>query len=203
MHLYRILILLLTLNVSAGVGWAHGSYKPGNTSGVEIGSLSHGEMGVVAEFRTSILAVARTVEKTDSKFRSLLNFEGIQRTYCMWGIMPGSNTDEGSPFNECSHAYLSAAKELLMHMRTMPDVSNQAGDLISRIDREATLRGVAFIGCEYSGEVFNSAEVVTPHWENVAAHMPTMLAFSGLTAFLAVTAGAGFVRLKASPKSEI
>ena len=41
----------------------------------------------------------------------------------------GSVTDEASPFNECAHAYLAAAKAVLMAMRAMPREAHAAGEI--------------------------------------------------------------------------
>lgn len=90
-------------------------------------------------------------------------------------MAPFAISDEASPFNECSHAYLSAAKQLLLHMRDMPSLSAEADALTSIIDTEMTREGLAFIGCEYSGDVFYTSEFLTPHWEMVQQHRPTLL----------------------------
>jgi hypothetical protein len=36
------------------------------------------------------------------------NYVNLQSFACLWGLVPGSLKDEGSPFNECAHAYLAA-----------------------------------------------------------------------------------------------
>jgi hypothetical protein len=177
MSLLRILVVILAA-LAAGQSLAHGNYKPGNTSGIAIPSLSHGEMAVIADYRSRILAIAGQVDKTDPIFRRLLNFGAIQYSHCLWGVAPGAITDEQSPFNECAHAYLSAAKALLFHMRDMPDVAEQANALISDIDADVVSKGAAFIGCQYSGESFNTAEFLRPHWEKLPEHRPTLLALA-------------------------
>ena len=47
----------------------------------------------------------------------LEDYLSLQSFACLWGLVPGSVTDEASPFNECSHAYLAAARALLLHLR--------------------------------------------------------------------------------------
>jgi hypothetical protein len=177
MSLLRILLVIL-VSLVAGQGLAHSNYKPGNTSGIAIPSLSHGEMAVISDYRSRILAIAGQVDRTDPTFRRLLNFSAIQYSYCLWGVAPGAISDEASPFNECAHAYLSAAKALLFHMRQMPDVADRANALISEIDADVVRKGAALIGCQYSGESFNTAEFLRPHWEKVSEHRPTLLALA-------------------------
>lgn len=175
MALLRIVVAVF-LGLLASQTLAHGNYKPSNTSGIPIPSLSHGEMAIISQYRSRILLIAGQVNKTDSTFRTLLNFGAIQYSYCLWGIAPGAITDELSPFNECAHAYLSGAKALLFHMRDMPDVSAQANALISDIDADVVRTGAALIGCQFSGESFNTADFVRPHWENLTRHRPTFYA---------------------------
>lgn len=175
MALLRIVVAVF-LGLLASQALAHGNYKPSNTSGIPIPSLSHGEMAIISQYRSRILLIAGQVNKTDPTFRTLLNFGAIQYSYCLWGIAPGAITDEMSPFNECAHAYLSGAKALLFHMRAMPDVSAQANALISDIDADVVRTGAALIGCQFSGESFNTADFVRPHWENLTRHRPTLYA---------------------------
>lgn len=183
MSFLRILVAALTTFLAAQA-LAHGNYKPGNTSGTPIPSLSHGEMAVIADYRSRILDIAGQVRQTDPTFRTLLNFGAIQYSYCLWGVAPGAITDEESPFNECAHAYLSAAKALLFHMRGMPDVRDRAGALISEIDADVVRKGAALIGCEYSGETFNTAEFLRPHWEKVVEHRPTLYSLGAIALLL-------------------
>ena len=205
MSLLRILVVILAA-LAAGQSLAHGNYKPGNTSGIAIPSLSHGEMAVVADYRSRILAIAGQVDKTDPTFRRLLNFGAIQYSYCLWGVAPGAITDEQSPFNECAHAYLSAAKALLLHMRDMPDVAERANALISDIDADVVRKGAAFIGCQYSGESFNTAEFLRPHWEKLAEHPPTLFALAAgmllLVSPVAIRLAQPLRRRERKPKSE-
>lgn len=174
--LRNLLVILATLAASQSL--AHGNYKPGNTSGIAIPSLSHGEMAVISDYRSRILAIAGQVDRTDPTFRRLLNFGAIQYSYCLWGVAPGAITDEQSPFNECAHAYLSAAKALLFHMRDMPEVAASANALISDIDADVVRKGAALIGCQYSGESFNTAEFLRPHWEKLPGHRPSLYALA-------------------------
>ncbi len=141
----------------------------------------------------AILDIAAKAKESDPVFRKLENYARIQNYYCLWGMAPRAIADEASPFNECSHAYLSAARMLLLHMRAMPSVAATAGDLASTIDAEMTRRGSALILCEYSEEPFYTSAFITPHWENAIEHKPTLLA--AVSPLLAV-AGFVFLRLR-------
>ena len=145
-------------------------------TGLPIPSLSHGEMAVLAAYRAEIMRLADRVQQTDPTFRRLKNYAAIQYSYCLWGVGPGTISDEESPFNECAHAYMAAAKALLLHMRTMPGATPAVETLVSALDADMIRAGAALISCQYSAETFNTAEVVTPHWENLPTHPPTLAA---------------------------
>jgi hypothetical protein len=113
--------------------------------------------------------------------------------------MPGSVTDEESPFNECAHAYLAATKAVLMAMREMPREATAAGEIISAIDIDMARRGLALITCQFSGEAFNTAQVVKPNWSRLPLHPASMASLTGLAALfgLAVLALGRVLRPKA------
>ena len=161
---------------------AHTSRPVPDTSGIPIPSLTHGQMAVIAKHRGEILDLAAHQESTDETFRRLMNYGAVQYTYCLWGLIPGSLRDEASPFNECSHAYLSAAHALLLHMRTMPGGDEafllQVEALVSRIDAEMVRSGASLVLCEFSGETFNTASLIQPIWSGVPTHPPSLIAFS-------------------------
>ncbi|MDQ0321531.1 hypothetical protein QO002_003669 [Pararhizobium capsulatum DSM 1112] len=176
----RYVFLLFVFLQAADVLAHSGRLAGGPVSGIPIPNLSHGEMAVLTKYHGDIMGAADRVTRTDPSFRRLQNYAAIQYSYCLWGVAPGAITDEESPFNQCAHAYLAAGKALLLHMRDMPDASFAIAQLVSKIDREMIEAGAAFIGCKYSGESFNTAEFLTPHWENVPAHMPTMAVVTGM-----------------------
>lgn len=188
-HIVFLAILLLPWSALA-----HSSrLSSSNPTGLPIPSLSHGEMAVLTGYRSEIRKLAGEVKFTDPTFRTLMNYGAIQFTYCLWGLAPGAIADEESPFNECAHAYLSADKALLLHMRGMANKSAGVDDLVSRIDVAMVKSGAAFIGCQYSGETFDTADILTPHWENIPGHHPSLAAL-GLCGFLLaapVAIGAG------------
>jgi len=184
--------LLAALSLPAGVAHAHRSAANADDGGIPIPALTHGQMAVVAAYRGEILALADRQSPTDETFRRLFTFGNIQYTYCLWGLMPGSLDDETSPFNECSHAYLSAAQALLAHMRAVnaggSPLRADAEALISRIDADMVRTGASFVLCQFSGEDFNTASLVRPDWAAVPSHLPSLSAFGGLAGLLGLGA---------------
>lgn len=195
----------LCIATAATPSAAHGTRISNSTTGLPIPSLTHGEMAIIAPYQREILGLALSAYDTHEPFRRVLNFAEIQYTACLWGMMPGSVTDEASPFNECSHAYLAAAKAVLLAMRAMPQEKIRANDIVSQIDSEMALSGMSLITCQFSNEIFNTAEVISPQWASVPTHAPSVMAFALL---LVASSGLGWgsVRLlgnqatKAEPK---
>lgn len=170
---------------------AHSSRPVADDSGIAIPALTHGQMAVVADYRAEILDLATRQVHTDETFRRLMNYGAIQYTYCLWGLVPGSLRDEASPFNECSHAYLSAAQALLLHMRAMPGNSPafqaEIESLASRIDADMVRDGASLVLCQFSNEAFNTASLIRPTWSAVPFHPPSLIAFAVLA--MGLTAG--------------
>jgi hypothetical protein len=176
-------------------GWpiavaAHGGGSSGSQAGIPIPSLTHGEMAVIAPYYGQIISLAETASDTDEPFRRLLNFAQIQRAYCLWGLMPGSVSDEESPFNECSHAYLAAAKAVLLQMRTMNGEKAGVDDLVSDIDATLVRNNLSLVLCKFSGESFNTADLVRPNPADIFTHARSLLAI--LSAVFVVVAGLWF-----------
>ena len=89
----------------------------------------------------------------------------IQSFACLWGVVPGSVADEESPLNECAHAYLAAARALLLQLREATGVDHDAVEaLIRKIEAEMLTNGASLTLCRYSDEPFNTNEVIWPHW---------------------------------------
>lgn len=173
-------------------GWpasvaAHGGGSSGSQAGIPIPSLTHGEMAVIAPYYGRIISLAESISDTDETFRRLLNFAQIQRAYCLWGRMPGSVSDEESPFNECSHAYLAAAKAVLLQMRVMKVEKEPVDDLVSDIDAALVRNNLSLILCKFSGENFNTADLIRPKLADIALHAKSLAAI--LSASLFVLAG--------------
>jgi hypothetical protein len=169
--------------------WAH--HQPpheGTTVGVAIPAITHGEMLVVANYRAQILDLAARQPRTDPTLRRLLGFVSLQHFACFWGVVPGSLSDETSPFNECSHADVAGARALLAHMVAMPGDQSSARTLEGRIETELASDPTASMLCANSSETFNSGIIIGPDWQLAPAHLPTVL-----TSFaLVVLAAAGF-----------
>jgi len=146
--------------------------------GIEIPSLDHGQMAVIARHRAAILALAGQLPQTDPTFRRLLNHGNLQYAYCLWGLMPGSISDEQSPFNACSHAYLAAAKALLIHMKAMAAAQQSAEALISGIDADLVQSGSSWVLCQYSADTFSTGAIVEPRWRELVFHGPSLLALA-------------------------
>lgn len=185
------LLLVLAAVLPAGPACAHSVRAPaGGAKGVPIANLTHGQMRVLARHRGEILALAARQSVTDLTFRRLVNHEAIQFATCLWGVMPGSVTDEASPFNECAHAYLATDREILTHMATMAADPAPVRALVDRISLELADDRESLVLCQYSGEGFDTANVVHPDWTALPGHWPSLAA-----AALFAALGAGGVEV--------
>lgn len=167
--------------------------------GLAIADVTHGEMAVLAAHADAIRALAAAQSPTDPTFRRLANFAELQRTWCLWGLVPGSIADEESPFNACSHATLAALKAVLLHMRGMPRHDPAVDRLADGIAEEMAATGASLVLCRYSNENFNTAALVIPQWTEIFAHPPSLVAISGALALAGLGVGAtafGLPRLK-------
>jgi hypothetical protein len=197
-------LILLFLACAAANALAHRTDGPRDVTGIPITSITHGEMAIIDRHVSDIFALSGNVRNADQTFLTLTRYAQLQYADCLWGLVPTSISDEESPFNECSHAYLAAAKEVLLKMRDMPGVAHEANEITSRISYEAALEGSAFVGCIYSGEGFNTADRVRPQWHDVPFHPPTLLALAGAFGFLPLMAfvGSTLFRRKDEPLAQ-
>ena len=77
----------------------------GPTTGLSIPGLTHGQMAVISEYRSQILALAdRQPFDSDETFFRLRNYVDLQLFYCGWGLMPDSITDEASAIEAAGRA---------------------------------------------------------------------------------------------------
>lgn len=166
--------------------------------GIPIASLTHGQMAVIARHRSEILDLAARQTRTDEPFRRLMNFGNIQYSYCLWGLVPGSMKDEESPFNECSHAYLAAARTLLAAMQKMPG-AGAADALVSQIDADMVRAGSSWVMCQYSDEPFSTGQVIVPRWSGIFGH-PASLATFALAAMALMAGGLALFRQPVLPR---
>jgi hypothetical protein len=197
-------LILLFLACAAANALAHRTDWPRDVTGIPITAITHGEMAIIDRHVSDIFALSGNVRNADQTFLTLTRYAQLQYADCLWGLVPTSISDEESPFNECSHAYLAAAKEVLLKMRDMPGVAQEANEITSRISYEAALEGSAFVGCIYSGEGFNTADRVRPQWHDVPFHPPTLLALAGAFGFLPLMAfvGSTLFRRKDEPLAQ-
>jgi hypothetical protein len=187
--------------VLSGSAFAHQRSTPETllASGISIPNLSHGQMGVIARNLSAILALAEQDVRPDTTTQRLHSFVNLQYFFCMRGLVPGSLTDEASPFNECTHAYLAGARALLVHLKSLPG-RQAAVDLAGRIELQMLANSTSLILCQYSDERFNTAAVLSPHWSDIPSHPPSLAAFGGTTLVL-VACGWLMTRRPAGPDS--
>lgn len=188
MRLVRLALLFICLASWVSPAEAHGGGGSSpNAGGIEIPSSSHGELVVLSGYYSRIMALAESGAHSGPEFRKLVNFARIQHYYCLWGLAPGAASAENSPFNQCTHAYLSAAKQVLISMRDMSGVSTSANELLSDLDAEMVRHGEVLIGCQYSADVFFTGTFSRPNWELIWQHPKTLAAAAAPIA--AVTLG--------------
>ncbi|MGA7071554.1 hypothetical protein [Bradyrhizobium sp.] len=200
-----LLIAVLSILAVTPAGADHQGSSDGPIRGVAILAISHGEMPVVARYRSQILDLAARQPVTDPTLRRLAGFVSLQTFACFWGLVPGSLSDEQSPFNECSHAYLAGVRALLVHMTAMPGNQSAAKDIEARIDAEIAGDPNRNVVCSNSSEAFDSADVIGPDWQLAPMHVPTVLTFSAFfilaAAGLAAAGGRRLFRRTASAAS--
>ncbi|PPQ37279.1 hypothetical protein SAMN06265338_13611 [Rhodoblastus acidophilus] len=189
----RVLIAVaMTVFASLAPARAHHAklVRPGETVGVVIPAISHGEMPVFAKYRAEILDLAARRAQTDPTLRRLQGFISLQGFACFWGLAPGALSDEASPFNECAHGYIAGARALLDHMAEMPGDRREAKALQNRIAADLARDPAASAICSSSNEAFDSGIVVGPDWSLTLTHVPTLMTVAGL--LLTVSGGLVF-----------
>ena len=133
-------------------------------------------MAVIRDNLPAIRALAGDRLGFDLTTWRLEDYLNLQSFACLWGIVPGSITDENSPFNECAHAYLAAGRALLLQLGREPGVDHKSIDaLISKIEVEMLADGASMNLCRYSDEPFNTNEIIWPHWGMAPFHPPTAM----------------------------
>jgi hypothetical protein len=138
-------------------------------------------MAIIAAHKAAILDLAERQLPTDPTMRRLESFINLQFFTCMWGMIPGSLSDENSPFNECTHAYVAATQALLSHLQEMTGGDRTAvRALATTIGQEMLHDGASLVICRYSDEPFNTAEVINPHWSRIPYHLPSLATFAAL-----------------------
>lgn len=171
-------ILLLVAATAAEAHRSGAEMNNADARGLEISAIAHSDMAFVAPYYGAIIALAERQTRTDERFRRLLNYTRIQKTYCLWGLVPGAITNEESSFNRCSHAYLAGTWALLEHLATKPEAHAQAARIVASIenDRSAAL---AFVLCQSSAETFHTGEFIVPVQPTVAAGWLVSIGLAG------------------------
>ena len=155
-------------------------------NGIAIPSLTHGQMAVIADNLPGIRALAGSRIGFDMTTWRLEDYLNLQSFACLWGVVPGSITDETSPFNECAHAYLAAARALLLHLREAPGVDHETVEaLIGKIEADMMANGASLTLCRFSDEPFNTNEVIWPRLREIPAHPPTAATAAAVLAAIA------------------
>ncbi len=180
---------------------AHRTTLVGSTAGLTLPGVSHGQMTVLARFRTAIMDLAAAQYPTDETMRRVQSFVALQHFACAWGWVPRSVSDESSPFNECSHAYLAGVRLLLLHLETMPGDRSAVRALRANVDRAMLKTHASLVLCRFSDEPFNTADVITPRLGDILTD-PASLAALGTLALLATVTGWLASRLKRSLNDE-
>jgi hypothetical protein len=158
-------------------------------AGVFISSLTHGQMAVIRDNLPAIKALASARLGFDLTTWRLEDYLNLQSFACLWGIVPGSVTDENSPFNECAHAYLAAGHALVLQLAHEPGADHKSiNALTSKIEIEMLADGASLNLCRYSDEPFNTNEIIWPHWGMAPSHAPTLAAFGAIFALFAAPA---------------
>ena len=143
-------------------------------------------MAVIRHNLPTIRALANARAGFDLTTWRLEDYLNLQSFACLWGIVPGSISDENSPFNECAHAYLAAGRALLLQLSREPGADHKSIDaLVSKIEVEMLADGASLNLCRYSDEPFNTNEVIWPHWGMVPFHAPTLAAFAAALGLIA------------------
>jgi hypothetical protein len=172
-------------------------------AGVSIPSLTHGQMAVIRDNLPAIRALASARLGFDLTTWRLDDYLNLQSFACLWGIVPGSITDEESPFNECAHAYLAAGRALLLQLAHEPQADHKSIDaLISKIEVEMLADGASLNLCRYSDEPFNTNEIIWPHWGMLPSHPPTAMMAAAALAAMSVAVWGAWPRRRVRPLRE-
>ncbi|WP_448953768.1 hypothetical protein [Labrys neptuniae] len=184
--------LLLALTVTSA--FAHRQTGGGSGAGIRVPNLTHGQMAVIAEHKAEILALVDRQTDLDETGRRLRSFVDWQNFFCFRGLVPGSLKDEDSPFNECSHAYLAGTQALLLHVQKTHGEQPEVRALVDKIGLDMARNNASLVLCRFSSEDFNTADLIAPHWSEVASHPPSLATFGGLGLILAGGAWFGLRR---------
>lgn len=197
----RRAVFVAALALLSGAAQAHRPPATGTpeAAGISIPSLTHGQMAVIDRNLSAIRDMAHRQNASDLTLWRLEDYLNLQSFACLWGLAPGAIADETSPFNECAHAYLAAARSVLLRTREVAGFDRVAVEaLVAKVEREMVENGAALTLCRYSDEPFSTDEIVWPRWSEIPRHPPSLAAFS--LALLAVSVlGWGFWPRRPAP----
>lgn len=160
-------IVGLALALSGPANAHHSRKSTDKTSGISIPNLTHGQLHVLTRYQSAIMSLANRQVRPSLEARTLQNFVNLQLAYCLWGLVPGSISNEASPFNECSHAYLAATKALLGRLQQTDDTREKADALADQINLAMLEDATALEICSNSFEPFNTAQIIMPMWADI------------------------------------
>jgi hypothetical protein len=195
---FRVWITFAALLLTPVPAWAHrqATAHEAPPGAISIPNIAHGQMAIIAAHKAAILDLAERQLPTDPTMRRLESFINLQFFTCMWGMIPGSLSDENSPFNECTHAYVAATQALLSHLQEMTGGDRTAvRALATTIGQEMLHDGASLVICRYSDEPFSTAEMISPHWSRIPHHFPSLVTFAALA--LMILGGASMAVRKA------
>lgn len=172
-------LLGIMVIVAPGVVRAHGvAASSGDAVGLEIPAITHSDMEFVSRHHSAIIALAEQQTETDERLRRLLNYSQIQYAYCLWGLVPGSISNEDSAFNPCSHAYLAATWALLQHLETKPAAQASAAMIRQSIEADRAANPL-LVMCQNSAETFHTGSFIVPVKPAVAGGWLSILVVAG------------------------
>jgi hypothetical protein len=165
-HLYLVVFgLALSLSGSAE---AHHQHRGSDTSGISIPNLTHGQLRVMTRYLPVVLDLANRQVRPGIEARTLQNFVNLQFAYCLWGLVPGSLSEEDNPFNACSHAYLAGSKALLDRLRQTEETRIRADVLAEEINLALVQDASALEICGNGIDPFNTAQIIMPELADVS-----------------------------------
>lgn len=161
--------------------------------GLAIPNITHGQMFAVANNKSAILDLVERLPN-DQIVNRLAEYVGFQNFACLGSLFPGSLTDENSPFNECTHAYLAATLHLFLVIEEQHRGSVLVQNLAAKIQSDMMQNSSSIILCQYSDEPFNTADLIYPSWRDICSYPPTLAA---VLILCAMTILGGFTAIRA------
>jgi hypothetical protein len=148
--------------------WANGHWGKANEiaklTGLVVPPLVHGQLVVMADARTEVLALADELAPEDATLATLSDYGTRQRAACFYGLWPARLGDAETIFHKCTHGYLAAARAMLMRLQEIAPADTRVQDLATQVELAMLAQNTSLSLCINSAEPFNTAEVVGPDW---------------------------------------